>query len=135
MPRRKMVETPSFEDHVVEELSIDESFLPDELKHQPQLYMKYASRAADLLKDVMLKEVELKEEEASHASKFRSDNAHIKITENMVKEYLQNHPDLIVLRKELAELKAEYEKAVAARYAFAERATMLELLVRMNTGG
>jgi len=134
MPRRKIREE-ELHDYVMEELSIDESFLPDELKRQPQLYMKYAQKAADLQRDVMLKEIELKEEEANYASRFRSENAHNKITENMVKEYLQNHPDLIALRKELAELRAEHEKAVAARYAFGQRATMLELLVRLNTGG
>ena len=133
MPRRRAID--EVEDHVMEELSIDESFLPDELKHQPQLYMKYAQRAAEMQRRVLLKEIELKEEEATYASQFRAENAHNKITENMVKEYLQNHPSLVALRKELAELKAEYEKAVAARYAFGQRATMLELLVRLNIGG
>ena len=120
-------------DLVAEELSIDESFLPDELKRQPQLYMKYAVKAAELMKEVMLKEIELKEKEAEYANKYRNENSHLKVTEGMVKEFTLNHPDLVSLRKELAELKAEYEKAVAARYAFSQRAEMLQLLVRMNT--
>jgi len=120
-------------DLVAEELSIDESFLPDELKRQPQLYMKYAVKAAELMKEVMLKEIELKEKEAEYANKYRNENSHLKVTEGMVKEFILNHPDLVSLRKELAELKAEYEKAVAARYAFSQRAEMLQLLVRMNT--
>ena len=132
--RRRGLIAEGWEASVAEELSIDESFLPDELKRQPQLYMKYATQAAELMKEVMLKEIELKEAEATYANRFRSENAHIKITENMVKEYLQNHPDLVALRKELAELKAEHEKAVAARYAFAQRAEMLQLLTRINFG-
>jgi len=121
--------------YVIEDLGIDETFLPDELKLQPQLYAKYAQKAAETRRALLLKEIELDEKEALVAKDYREANAHNKVTENMVREHVRTHPEILKLKREVAELKAEYDLAVGLRTAFGQRATMLELLTRMNLGG
>lgn len=129
MRRALKLDTPV----LVNELQIDEANLEGELLQQPLKMAKISELTIAAYQRMSLKELELKEKEAELAKQFREINRDNKVTESMVKEFLQTHEELRRLRRELIDAEIEYKLYDSMRYAFVQRAAMLELLIKLRS--
>lgn len=129
MRRALKLDTPV----LVNELQIDEANLEGELLQQPLKMAKISELTIAAYQRMSLKELELKEKEAELAKQFREINRDNKVTESMVKEFLQTHEELRRLRRELIDAEIEYKLYDSIRYAFVQRAAMLELLIKLRS--
>jgi len=129
MRRALKLDTPV----LINELQIDEANLEGELLQQPLKMAKISELTIAAYQRMSLKELELKEKEAELAKQFREINRDNKVTESMVKEFLQTHEELRRLRRDLIDAEIEYKLYDSIRYAFVQRAAMLELLIKLRS--
>ncbi len=129
-------EQKKIEDTIKDQLEINPTEVLNELLEQPARYFYWGSLWARASRKKRVTKLSLKEAEASLTATFRiklaEEEPNVRVTENMIKTFLGNHPNMTAL--ETALIKDEFieEELSVAKDAMKQRHQVLLEIARMQ---